>query len=165
MSNGLAAFTLFHVVISVIGIISGFVVLCGLLTAKRLDGWTAVFLTTTAATSITGFMFPFHGFKPSYVLGVLSLIVLTPCFVARYRHHMAAHWRLIYVITAMIAFYFNVFVLIAQGFMKVPALHDLAPTGSEPPFLIAQLVVMGLFIVLGIVAAKKFHPERVQLAL
>jgi hypothetical protein len=160
MSLGLAAFTLFHVVISLAGIVSGFVVMYGLLTAKRLDGWTAIFIVTTVATSVTGFMFPFHGFKPSYVLAILSLIVLTPCIIARYRHHLEGHWRLTYVVTAMIAFYFNVFVLIAQAFMKVPALKALAPTQSEPPFLITQVIVMLLFVVVGVVAAVSFHPER-----
>ena len=159
----LAAYTLFHVAISLVGILSGLVVMYGLLTAKRLDGWTAIFLATTVATSVTGFFFPFHGFKPSYVLGILSLIDLTPCIIARYRHHLAGHWRLVYAVTAVIAFYFNFFVLIAQAFMKVPALNALAPTGSEPPFLITQVIVMVVFIVIGIAGAIKFHPAQSEL--
>ncbi|MGA3065273.1 MAG: hypothetical protein ABSF29_00345 [Tepidisphaeraceae bacterium] len=157
MSPGLTAFTLFHVAISLVGIISGFLVAFGLLSAKRLDGWTAIFLTTTVATSVTGFLFPFHGFKPSYVLGILSLLVLAPCIYARYTRRLAGHWRLVYVITAMIALYFNVFVLVVQSFMKVPALHALAPTQSEPPFAVTQLVVLVLFVALTVVATTRFH--------
>jgi hypothetical protein len=153
----LTAFTLVHVAISLVAIFSGFVVLSGLFAAKRLDGWTFIFLTFTAATSVTGFLFPFHGFKPSYVFCLISLLVLAPSFFARYRRNMAGRWRLVYVITAMIVLYLNVFVLVAQSFMKIPALNALAPTGSEPPFLGTELVVMALFIVLTIVAAKRFH--------
>ncbi|MGA2585098.1 MAG: hypothetical protein ABSG31_17635 [Tepidisphaeraceae bacterium] len=160
----LTLFTLFHVAISLVGIISGLVVALALLKSKRSDCWTMLFLATTALTSITGFMFPFHGFKPSYVLGILSLIVLTPAYIARYRKRMAGHWRAVYVITAMIALYFNVFVLIVQSFMKVPALHALAPTQSEPPFAITQLIVLVIFIVLTILAAIKFHPEKSGIA-
>jgi hypothetical protein len=154
----LIIFTLLHVAISLVGIISGFVVAWGFLKSKKSDCWTALFLATTAATSVTGFMFPFHGFKPSYVLGILSLIALTPCYIARYRKYLAGHWRAVYVITAMIALYFNVFVLVVQSFMKVPALHALAPTQSEPPFAITQLIVLVIFVVLTIFATIKFHP-------
>jgi hypothetical protein len=153
----LNAFTAFHVLISLVGIGSGFVVLYGLLESKGFPGWTAVFLTTTVATSVTGFLFPFHHFMPSYALGILSLLVLAPAIAARYRFHLVGGWRKTYVITAMIAQYFNVFVLIAQLFQKVPALKALAPTGSEPPFLISQLVVMVLFVVATSRAAVKFR--------
>ena len=125
--NGLAAFTLFHVAISLVGIFAGFVVAVGLLTSKRLDGWTAIFLVFTVATSVTGFFFPFHGFKPSYVVGAISLLILLAAIVARYSRRMVGPWRWIYVVTAMIALYLNVFVLIVQSFMKVPALKALAP--------------------------------------
>jgi len=153
----LTAFTLLHVAISLVAIISGFVVVQGLLTAKRLDGWTAIFLLFTLATSVTGFLFPFHRFMPSHVFGILSLLVLAPCFFARYRRHLIGHWRLVYVITAMIALYLNVFVLIAQSFQKIPALHALAPTQSEPPFLLSEVVVMVIFIALAIAAAIRFR--------
>jgi len=153
----LTAFTLLHVAISLVAIISGFVVVQGLLTAKRLDGWTAIFLLFTLATSVTGFLFPFHRFMPSHVFGILSLLVLAPCFFARYRRNLAGHWRLVYVITAMIALYLNVFVLIAQSFQKIPALHALAPTQSEPPFLLSEVVVMVIFIALAIAAAIRFR--------
>ena len=149
--------TLVHVILSLIGIASGFLVLFGLLRAKPMDAWTAIFLATTVLTSVTGFFFPFHKFLPSHTVGILSLIVLAIAIVARYMKHMEGGWRKTYVITAVIALYFNVFVLIAQMFMKVPVLHELAPTGSEPPFLIAQLIVMVLFIIAGRSAVKGFR--------
>jgi hypothetical protein len=146
--------TLVHVILSLIGIASGFVVLFGMLGAKPLDGWTALFLSTTVLTSVTGFFFPFHKFLPSHAVGILSLIVLAIAIVARYVEHMEGGWRKTYVITAVIALYFNVFVLIAQMFMKVPALHELAPTGSEPPFLIVQLMVMGVFVLISLTTRR-----------
>ncbi len=162
--NGLAAFTLFHVAISLVGIFAGFIVAAGLLTAKRLDGWTAIFLVFTVATSVTGFMFPFHGFKPSYVVGGISLLILLVAIVARYSRRMAGPWRWIYVVTAMIAFYLNVFVLIVQSFMKVPALRVLAPTQTEPPFKLTQLVVLAIFVDLTVVASIRFRIESPRLA-
>ena len=150
-------FTAFHVLLSLVGIASGFVVLYGLLTAKAFPGWTAWFLTTTVATSATGFLFPFHGFKPSYAVGILSLVALAMAIVARYRYGLIGGWRKTYVISAIVALYFNVFVLIAQLFMKVPPLKALAPTGSEPPFLVVQIVVLVLFVVLGFRAVAKFR--------
>src|SRR5271170_6950498 len=155
-------FTMFHVVISLIGIFSGFIALFGMIAGKRLDAWTALFLSTTALTSITGFFFPFHGVTPGIILGILSLMVLAIAIPARYAKHLKGGWRKGYAITASIALYFNVFVLVAQLFMKVPALHVLAPTGMEPPFLISQIVVMAIFIVLTIAATLKFRPEPVQ---
>lgn len=155
----LTTFTLFHVVLSLVGIAAGFVVLFGLLTSKRFDRWTALFLTTTVATSVTGFLFPFHHFLPSYAIGILSLIVLALAIIARYRYRLAGGWCKTYVITALIALYFNFFVLIAQLFQKAPALKALAPTQSEPPFLITQLVVLVLFVVLAIRAAVRFRNE------
>ncbi len=150
----LAAFTVFHVLLSLIGIASGFVVVYGFLTSNRLDGWTTTFLWTTVATSVTGFLFPFHKITPGHILGVLSLIVLALAIRARNR------WRKTYVISAVIALYFNVFVLVVQLFEKVPALTVLAPTQSEPPFQIAQGVVLLVFILLGIRATMKYHPTQ-----
>jgi hypothetical protein len=154
----LATYTVIHVVISLVGIGSGLIVLFGMFSSTRLDGLTALFLVTTVLTSVTGFFFPFAHVTPGIILGILSLIVLALCIPARYTFHMAGKWRATYVITAVIALYFNCFVLIAQSFQKVPALHKLAPTGSEPPFGIAQGILLVLFIVAGIRAAKKFHP-------
>jgi hypothetical protein len=160
----LEAFTLFHVILSLIGIASGFVVVFGLLGSKRLDHWTAWFLLTTAATSLTGFFFPFHGFLPSYAVGAVSLIVLAIAIAARYLFHLAGGWRRTYAITAVIALYLNFFVLIVQLFRKVPALEALAPTQSEPPFAITQLVALLFFAVLGFRAAVKFRAEPLQTA-
>jgi len=155
----LSAFTLLHVLLSLIGILAGFVVVAGFLTAKRRDNWTALFLSTTVLTSITGFLFPFHKFLPSHAVGIVSLLVLAVAVPALYVFHLAGPWRLTYVIGSVIALYLNVFVLVAQLFMKVPALKALAPTQSEPPFLGTQVVVMLVFIVLGVLAAKRFRVE------
>ena len=153
----LSAFTLFHVVLSLVGIASGFVVVYGLLNSKRLEGWTALFLGTTVATSVTGFLFPVHHFLPSHGVGIVSLIVLTFAILARYRYRLEGGWRRMYAITAVVALYLNFFVLIAQLFMKVPSLKELAPTQSEPPFQITQLVALLVFAVLTVRAAMKFH--------
>lgn len=153
-----ATFTLVHVLLSLVGIASGLLVVYGMLRAKRFDGATAIFLVTTALTSLTGFLFPVEHILPSHVLGVISLVALAIAIPARYALRLAGAWRAIYVVSAVLALYLNVFVLVAQIFMKVPAAHALAPTGKEPPFLIAQVVVMVIFVVLGIFAVKKFRP-------
>jgi hypothetical protein len=143
--------------LSLIGIFSGFIVMFGLFAGKRLDGWTAIFLVSTVATSVTGFLFPFHRFLPSHGVGIVSLIVLAVAILARYTFDLAGAWRRTYVISAMISLYLNVFVLVAQLFQKVPALKAMAPTQSEPPFLVAQLVVMAVFVALTIAAALRFR--------
>jgi hypothetical protein len=158
----LSAFTLFHVVLSLVGIGSGIVVLYGLLNSKQFDGWTTVFLTTTVATSVTGFLFPFDHFRPSHGVGIVSLVFLAIAIPARYVFHLAGAWGRVYAVTAVIALYLNVFVLIAQLFQKVPLLKAMAPTQSEPPFLVAQLAVLVLFIVLAIRAAARFRSERLR---
>jgi hypothetical protein len=155
----MTAFTLIHVVVSLIGLGSGFVVLFGLLTGKRFDGWTALFLASTVATSVSGFLLPFRHFMPSHAIGILSLLALAVAIVARYPLNLAGAWRWIYLVSAMAALYLNVFVLLAQAFAKVPALKAMAPTQSEPPFLISELIVMALFIVLSIAAGKRFRIE------
>lgn len=164
MMFGMTTFTFVHVVLSLIGIFSGLVVVLGLLAAKRLDGWTAVFLVSTAATSVTGFFFPFHQFLPSHGVGIVSLIVLAIAILARYALHLAGAWRRMYVVSAMIALYLNVFVLIAQAFLKVPALRAMAPTQSEGPFVVAQLVVLALFVGLTIPAVIRFRSEPIRTA-
>jgi hypothetical protein len=155
----LTAITLFHVAISLVAIVAGFVVLFGLLTSKRLDGWNALFLTTTVATSVTGFFFPVHHFMPSHGVGILSLIILPIAIFAWYKRRLAGSWRWIYVVTAMLALYLNVFVLIFQSFLKVPALKSLAPTQTEPPFKLTQLLVLVIFFVLTVLAAIRFRPQ------
>ena len=128
-----------------------------MLIGKRLDGWTSIFLTTTVLTSVTGFLFPFEGLKPSYIVGGISLLVLAIAIWARYGGRLAGPSRWIYVVTAAVALYLNCFVAVVQSFLKIPALHALAPTGSEPPFLIAQLLVLAIFVWLTWRAAKRFH--------
>jgi hypothetical protein len=152
-----STFTLVHVVLSLVGIGSGFVVVFGMFAGKRLNGWTALFLVSTVATSVTGFGFPIHRLGPPHYVGMLSLIVLTVAILARYAFHLTGTWRRTYVITSMIALYFNVFVGVVQAFEKVPALHAIAPKQSEPPFAITQLVVLVLFIVLTVMAARRFR--------
>jgi hypothetical protein len=149
----------FHVIVSLIGIVSGIVVLVGMLSAQRMAGLTAVFLATTVLTSVTGFFLPAEHLLPSHVVGIISLVVLAIALVALYLRHLAGAWRWIYVVTAVIALYFNCFVGVAQAFQKIAALHALAPTQSEPPFMIAQLIVLAIFIVLGFLAVKRFHPK------
>jgi hypothetical protein len=159
-----STFTLLHVALSLIGIFSGFVVAYGLLKAKRLNGWTALFLTSTVATSVTGFGFPVDHLLPSHVVGVISLVVLAVAILARYALHLAGAWRWIYAVSAMIALYLNVFVGIVQAFQKVSALKAIAPTQSELPFLLTQLVVMALFVLLAIIAAIRFRTVPVRTA-
>ena len=158
LGMSLAAFTQLHVALSLIGILSGLVVLLGMLGSKPLNAITALFLITTVLTSLTGFLYPFHGVTPGIIIGVLSMIVLLLAILARYAFHYAGGWRATYVVTSVIALWFNVFVLIVQSFEKVPALHALAPTQTESPFKITQIVVLAVFIVLGVRAVRKFHP-------
>ena len=160
MSLGLEIFTLFHVLLSLIGIGSGLVVAVGFTKSKLLAGWNTWFLVTTIATSVTGFLFPFHKLLPSHVLGIMSLIVLALAAFALYGRRLAGGWRRTYVITAMIALYFNVFVLVVQLFQKVPTLKALAPTQSEAPFKVAQVIVLAAFVLLGFLAAKKFTEKQ-----
>jgi hypothetical protein len=162
--TGLEIFTLVHVALSLAAIGSGFVVMFGLLTSKGLDGWTAFFLATTAATSVTGFGFPVDKFLPSHAIGILSLLALAVAIYARYTRRLAGIWRRAYAVAAVIALYFNVFVLIVQAFLKVPALNALAPTQSEAPFAIAQVAVLAVFVVLGVLAALRFRTEAASVA-
>ncbi len=153
----LTLFTLIHVAISFIGIGSGCVVMFGLLTRRIFKGWTPLFLITTIATSVTGFGFPFVKFLPSHAVAALSLLLLAFTVLALYRFQLAGPWRWVYVITATLALYFNVFVLVIQAFEKIDALKALAPTQSEPPFAIAQLAVLAIFVLMGILAVIRFR--------
>jgi hypothetical protein len=154
----LQAYTIFHVVISLVAIIAGLIVLHGWLTARRLDGWTLIFLLFTLATSVTGFFFPLNGFTPAIGTGILSVVVLLAAFAALYAFHLEGSWRWIYLVSAAIALYLNVFVLIIQAFLKVPALHALAPNGNEPPFAIVQGIVLVLFVIGGFLAVRRYRP-------
>jgi hypothetical protein len=155
----LRVYTIVHVLISLAGIFSGLVVLSGLLADKRLDVWTKWFLITTVATSVTGFAFPLHHFGAPHVVGIISLIVLAIAIYARYPGQLAGAWRWIYIVSALIALYLNVFVGVVQAFQKVPALQALAPTQTEPPFQVAQLVVLALFILLTVLAVIRFRDQ------
>ena len=155
----LQIYTIIHTLVSLVAILTGLVVVLGMLRGKRLDGWTKWFLITAVATTITGFFFPFHGFIPAIGLGIMSLPFLALTIFARYPKHLAGPWRWIYVIGAVICLYFNLFVLVVQAFEKIPPLHAMAPTQSEPPFKLTQLIVLLITALLGIVAAIRFHPE------
>jgi len=155
-----ATYTFWHVLISLVGIVSGLIVVYGFLIGKRLDGLTAVFLTTTVLTSLTGFGFPFEHLLPSHKVAIISLAILAVAIPARYVFHLAGKWRAVHVVGAATALYLNVFVLVVQSFLKVPALKALAPTQKEPPFLVAQLLVLLIFATLAALATVRFHPER-----
>jgi|SRR5437868_257547 len=153
----LKIYTIIHTLISLAAIFTGFVVLFGLFGGKRLDGWTKWFLATVVATTVTGFFFPFHGVTPAIVLGIITVPILAITIYARYQKKLAGAWRWIYVVGALLTLYFNIFVLIVQSFQKIPALKTLAPTQTEPPFQFAQLVALGLFVVLTIVGIVRFR--------
>jgi len=158
LGMSISAFTTLHVVLSLIGIGTGLVVLVGMYRSKLLDGWTGAFFATTILTSVTGYVFPAEKVLPSHIVGAVSLIVLAIAVLGFYRYHLQGSWRWIYVVTAIIALWLNVFVAVAQSFAKIPFLHGLAPTQSEPPFGISELVVLIDFIGLGIGAVRSFHP-------
>jgi len=158
LGMSLSTFTTVHVIISLIGIVTGIVVLLGMLGAKRLPGLTAIFLATTVLTSATGFLFPFHQLLPSHIVGIISLVVLAAALIAIYGFRLNGPWRWIYVATATLALYLNVFVGVVQAFQKLAFLQPIAPTQTETPFIIAQGLVLALFAVLGAAAAIKFHP-------
>lgn len=153
-----SGFTLLHVVLSLIGIGIGLVVLGGMFASRRLDAWTAAFLATTALTSVTGFFFPRSQILPSHIVGALSLVALAVAALACHRYRLEASWRWIYVVCAVLALYFNVFVLIVQAFQKAAFLNALAPTHSDPPFVIAQVIALIGFVAAGFGAFRKFHP-------
>jgi len=160
LGMSLSAFTMVHVIISLIGIVSGFIVLFGLFGSHRLPGMTALFLLTTILTSVTGFLFPFDKLLPSHMVGIVSLIVLAIACFALYVMKLSGPWRWIYTLTAMIALYLNVFVLVIQSFLKIGPLHALAPSvpPSEPPFAVVQGVVLVFFVIAIIGAVRRFRP-------
>ena len=157
----LGAFTAFHVAISLVAIMAGFVVVFNLINGTSSQGWTATFLWTTLATSVTGFMFPFKGFTPAIGTGIVALIVMVPTLVAIYGKKLVGFWRPVYVVGAVISLYLNCFVLVVQSFLKIPALNVLAPTQKEPPFAIAQGLTFLVLLGLGVLAVKKFKPVTV----
>lgn len=153
-------FTLFHVLLSLVGLASGLVVVGAWLAGKHLPKWAMLFFVTTAATSITGFFFPFSGVTPGIAVGVISLLIVAVAWFATSLKRKAGTWSTIFTICGVAILYFNFFVLVAQLFQHTPALHALAPTQAEPPFAIAQLVVLAIFVPLGISAAKRMRLYR-----
>lgn len=148
----------FHVLLSLAEMVAGLIVLYGLLTGKAFGAWTALFFIVAILTSVTGFPLAPFGFDPPRAIGILTLVLLAIAVGAYYLFGLAGAWRWVYVVTALVALYLDVFVGVIQSFMKIPAVHALAPTQSEPPFLVAQAVVLALFLVLGFLALRKFHP-------
>lgn len=159
LGMSISSFTLFHVILSLVGIVAGLVVVSGMLSSKSLDGWTALFLATTVLTSATGFLFPGDKLLPSHIVGILSLVLLALAIFALYARHLSGLWRGTYVITAIMSLYLNAFVAVVQSFQKLPLLSSLAPTQSEPPFIAAQAIVLLIFVALAVLALRSFHPE------
>jgi hypothetical protein len=159
LGMSIAAFTALHVILSLIGILAGAVVVFQMWNAKTPQGWTAVFLATTVATSVTGFMFPSEQFTPARVVGLISLVALAAALFGLYYARLAGAWRWIYVSGAVMALYLNVFVAVVQAFQKLAFLHPLAPTGSEPPFVVTQVFVLAAFIWVAVLALRRFHPS------
>ena len=161
LGMSLETFTLVHVLISLVGIGAGFGVLFGLLHSVPSGGWTMLFQASTVLTSVTGFMFPFASFLPSHAVGAISVVLLAIALYALYGRHLAGAWRPVYVITALLALYLNVFVLVVQLFLRIPGMHTLEPNGSEPPFAITQGIVLLFFVVLIATAVRRFRPAPV----
>jgi hypothetical protein len=159
LGMSVATFTTLHVILSLIGIASGLVVLFGMISNKHSGAWTALFLLTTILTSVTGFPIPPLGFDPPRVIGVLSLALLAVAVAALYLLHLRGAWRWMYVVTVTLALYLNCFVAVVQSFQKIAFFNALAPTQTEPPFAIAQIVVLVAFIALGVQAVKRFRPR------
>jgi hypothetical protein len=160
LGMSLATFTLVHVIISLIAIAAGFVVLSGLLGSNRMAGMTALFLLTTILTNATGFLFPFEKLLPSHIIALLSLVLLAIACIALYGMKLSGAWRWIYVVTALLSLYFNVFVLVIQSFLKIPVLTALAPGNppAGPVFAVVQGIVLVFFVVVIIGSIRRFRP-------
>ena len=160
LGMSLATFTMVHVIISVIGIVSGIIVMFAMLGSHRVSGLTAIFLLSTVLTSATGFLFPFTQLLPSHMIGIISLVLLAIACIALYAMRLAGPWRWIYVVTALVSLYLNVFVLVIQSFLKIPVLHALAPSvpPSEPPFAVIQGLVLLFFAIVLVGASRRFRP-------
>jgi hypothetical protein len=154
----LETFTFLHVVISLVGIMTGFILVALMLSNAPIAGWNGFFLISTILTSITGFLFPFEAFSRPHAVGLISLIALAIALFAIYGRKLFGIWRPIYVVSAVLALYLNVFVAIAQSFQKFAYLHQFAPTGSEPAFVVTQTCVLILFVIVGIAATRRYHP-------
>jgi hypothetical protein len=154
------AFATFHVIISLVAIVSGLIVLVAMIANRRLDGLTALFLGSAVLTSATGFVFHSRAIGPPHVVGVISLVDLAIALLALYGRGLAGVWRPVYVTAVVIVLYLNCFVGVAQAFQKIPFLHGLAPNGSEPPFLVVQAATLAAFALLGYLAVRAYRPRR-----
>jgi hypothetical protein len=157
------AFTILHVIITLVAIGSGLIVVGGMFASNRLPVTTAFFLFTTLLTSVTGFLFPIHGFTPALGVGIVACVILAVALFALYKERLVGRWRWIYVITAAVSLYLNVFVLVVQSFVKVSALNALAPTQTEPPFAVTQAAVLAIFVLITLIAVIKFQPSKAQM--
>jgi len=160
LGMSVGAFTILHVIITLVAIGSGLIVVGGMFASNRLPVTTALFLLTTALTSVTGFLFPIHGFTPALGVGIVACVILAIALFALYKEHLAGAWRWIYAIAAVVSLYLNVFVLVVQSFVKVAALNALAPTQAEPPFAITQAVVLAIFVLITLIAVIKYRPLK-----
>lgn len=165
LGMSLETFTRFHVILSLIGIVAGYIAIFGWIAGRTMEGWIKLFLLTTIATSVTGYGFPFVQLLPSHIVGAISLVVLAVAVAAKYKFHLAGKWRRIFVISSAMALYLNSFVAVVQAFLKVPDLKAIAPTQSEAPFVAAQVAVLAFVAVLTILVEVKVrqtpvHPAR-----
>jgi len=163
LGMSVGAFTILHVIITLVAIGSGLIVVGGMFASNRLPLTTALFLFTTALTSVTGFLFPIHGVTPALAVGFVACVILAVALFALYKEHLAGPWRWIYVIAAVMSLYLNVFVLVVQSFVKVSALNALAPTQTDPPFLITQAAALAIFVLITLIAVIKFRPPKLQM--
>src|SRR5882724_1050609 len=159
LGMSIGTFTLVHVIISLVGVGSGLVVAFAMLKSKRVPALTALFLVTTILTSITGYFFHPIIFDPAEIVGFISLAVLALALLALYGLHLKGVWRPVYVVSALVALYLNCFVTVVQSFGKIEVLRALAPTQKEPPFMVAQGILLLAFIVLGVFAVRRFRPS------
>jgi len=160
MFAGFDAFTWFHTILSIIALIAGAIAVKGLLESRVTPIWTEIYLITAVLTSATGFLFPgpFFPFTPAKIVGTICLILLAIALLGLYAFKLRGPWRWLYVVGIVVSTYFDYFVLVAQAFNKVPALQALAPTQSEPPFAVAEVIVLAIFAWLTVQAVRKFHP-------
>jgi len=159
LGMSLETFTFVHVVISMVGIMTGFIVVALMLQSAPIAGWNAFFLVTTIATSVTGYFFPFtKGVTPAHIVGAISLLILAVALYAVYGRKLVGRWAKVYVASAVAALYLNFFVGIVQSFNKFAYLNKFAPTGAEPPFAVTQGIVLILFIILGVAAVRRYRP-------
>src|SRR5262249_33393758 len=160
LGMSVGAFTILHVIITLVAIGSGLIVVGGLFASNKLPVTTAIFLITTALTSLTGFLFPIHGFTPALGIGIVACVTLAVALFSLYKENLVGSWRWIYVITAVMSLYLNAFVLVVQSFVKVSALNALAPMQTEPPFTVTQVAVLAIFILITLIAVIKFRPPQ-----